>query len=189
MYQGARRTRKAWNIDGNAHCLTFSCFKRQPFFRSERTPKWFLETVDRARRKTPFDLWAYVVMPEHVHLVLLPHDGVRMESILWQLKRPMTRRVIAWVEKNHPAFLGRMTETHRNGSVTYRFWQPGGGYDRNLRSVADAHEKIHYVHGNPIRRGLVDRAEDWIWSSARGWTTGEDDWIALDRGSLPPLVT
>ena len=189
MNQGVRRTRKAWDIEGSAHCLTFSCFRRQAFFRDHQIAEWFLETVDRACRKAPFDLWAYVIMPEHVHLVLLPHTSVRMQSILWELKRPLARRVTTWAEKNAPYFLARMVNTHRNGSVTHRFWQPGGGYDRNLRSVADVHEKIRYLHGNPVRRGLAKHPEDWPWSSARGCEIAEEGTITLNRNSLPPLVS
>jgi putative transposase len=56
-----------------------------------------------------------------------------------------------------------------------------------LRSVADIHQKIAYVHANPVRRGLVECPEDWPWSSGRAWQTGEDHPIAIDRGSLPTL--
>lgn len=52
-----------------------------------------------------------------------------------------------------------------------RFWQPGGGYDRNVVEVATVHQMIEYLHANPIRRGLVEHAEDWEWSSAR-WYAG-----------------
>lgn len=47
----------------------------------------------------------------------------------------------------------------------HRFWQTGGGYDRNLIG-SELREKIRYVHGNPIRRDLARRSIDWRWSSA-----------------------
>ncbi len=56
-----------------------------------------------------------------------------------------------------------------------RFWQVGGGYDRNIISQKEMEEKIEYIHQNPVRRGLVKRATDWMWSSA--------NWYADDRRS------
>jgi putative transposase len=55
--------------------------------------------------------------------------------------------------------------------VRHRFWQPGGGYDRNITSSETLLAMIEYIHANPVRRGLVARMEDWEWSSAR-WYAG-----------------
>jgi putative transposase len=55
--------------------------------------------------------------------------------------------------------------------VRHRFWQPGGGYDRNIMSIEALRSMVDYIHANPVRRGLVARAEDWEWSSAR-WYAG-----------------
>lgn len=92
-----------------------------------------------------------------------------------------------WLEKNAPEFLPKLCDRQPNGSPSYRFWQRGSGYDRNLRSTRDIHEKIRYVHQNPIRRGLVKEATDWYWSSAAAWHTGIDSPIKLDQATLPPL--
>ena len=186
MDYGAKVHRKSWDIPWQAHAVNFSCFGRQPFFRGRNSPGWFLEVLDAARRKTPFDLWAYVIMPEHVHLLILPHEGVLMHSILSAVKQPMTRRVLWWVEKNNPAFLAQMADRQPCGKVTHRFWQRGGGYDRNMRSVSEIHEKLKYIQLNPVRRGLVQESVEWPWSSAKAWATGVDEPIRIDRDSLPP---
>jgi putative transposase len=55
--------------------------------------------------------------------------------------------------------------------IRRRFWQPGGGYDRNITSIEALRAMIDYIHANPVRRGLVARPEDWEWSSAR-WYRG-----------------
>jgi len=164
-----RKRCKRWDIPWNAHCLTFSCFQRRPFLGGRRAPVWFLESLDAARTKCPFDLWGYVIMPEHVHLIVLPHEGATISSILYNIKQPVTRRAVKWAEKNCPSFLPNMTERRPSGTCTRRFWQPGGGYDRNLRTTRDVHEKLLYIHGNPVRRGLVERPQDWPWSSWRAW--------------------
>ena len=60
---------------------------------------------------------------------------------------------------------------------------------RNVWTADEAHEKVHYIHGNPVGRGLVDGPGDWPWSSWRGWEFGIDEPVAIDRESLPPLET
>ena len=53
-----------------------------------------------------------------------------------------------------PGFLLNMAHVTKDGVVRYRFWQRGGGYDRNIYSDAEVWEKIDYIHANPIARGL-----------------------------------
>jgi putative transposase len=186
MPQERRVHRRSFDAEWQAHALTFSCFGRKPFFSGKHAPGWFLEILDGARARAAFDLWAFVIMPEHVHLVLLPQPPVRIRDILWHIKRPMTFRVLDWVKTRSPAFLCRMADHQPNGKLVHRFWQRGGGYDRNLRSVKDIYEKIKYIHQNPVRRGLVERPEDWPWSSARAWLEGTDQPLRLNWDSLPP---
>jgi len=185
--RGHRKLCKRWDIPWDAHCLTFSCFHRLPFLDGKNSPLWFLEALDAARKLSPFDLWAYVIMPEHVHLLILPHENVTISCILKDIKQPVTRQAVKWAQKNCPSFLPKMAECRPSGKTTYRFWQPGGGYDRNMRSVRDIHEKIAYIHGNPVRRGLVQTPGDWPWSSWRAWEQNIDEPISIDRDSLPQL--
>ena len=188
MPEMPRKRCKRYDVPGDAHCLTFSCFRRQPLFGGKIAPLWFCEVLDSVRRKEPFDLWAWVIMPEHVHVVLWPHQGSRIQRILRFLKRPVADRAIVWARDHAPAFLPRMAIRHSDGTVSHHFWQPGGGYDRNLRSPADVHEKINYIHGNPVRRGLVKDPRDWPWSSWRAWNEGADGPVRIDRGSVSPLM-
>ena len=157
MEPGHRKTRKVYDREGDAHFLTFSCFRRLPLLSRERTCQWLVEAIDRSRQKNPFNLWAWVIMPEHVHLVLLPHEDVGIASILTTMKQSVSRRAINWLKNESPHYLETLLDLQPNGKQSYRFWQRGGGYDRNLGSVRDIHEKIQYVHRNPIRR----KVEGW----------------------------
>lgn len=71
MIQPRKQCRR-YNEPGHAHALTFSCFQRRPFLARDRTRQWMLEAIDQARTKHGFHLWAYVLIPEHVHLLLGP---------------------------------------------------------------------------------------------------------------------
>jgi putative transposase len=67
----------------------------------------------------------------------------------------------------------------------YRFWQDGGGYDRNYITPKEILKQIKYIHNNPIRRGFVDDPTEWIWSSAGLWLRGEDGPVAINKESIP----
>jgi putative transposase len=163
-----RKQVRSYNEPGHAHELTFSCFHRLPLFSRDRSRQWFLEALKSARRRRKLDLWAYVVMPEHVHVIVRSRDsGYEMRLIRTALKVPVQRKALAFLRTEAPAFLERLRDEQPNGEVHYRFWQRGGGYDRNVTDPATLRTMIEYVHANPVRRGLVSRATDWPWSSAR----------------------
>ena len=184
-----RKRCKRWDALFDAHCLTFSCFKRQPFFHASHICRWFLESLVASRLRRPFDLWAYVIMPEHVHVVLWAHEGTKISTILQSMKLSLARKVLIWAQRDNPELLALMADPRPNGDVSYRFWQRGGGYDRNLRGDRDVHEKIRYIHDNPVRRALVARPEDWPWSSAKTYCDGADEPIHIDTDSIPTAVS
>ena len=169
--------------------LTCSCFHRQPFLSSRHGPEWLAEAIETTRQNHPFQLWAYVFMPEHFHMLILPDPGVKVSAILRDLKPRVTNEVLRWVRRNKPSFLSRMADCRRNGKTFHRFWQRGGGYDRNTWTLDELYEKIEYIHANPVRRGLVEHPRDWHWSSWRAWHEDADGPIRIDKESLPPRET
>jgi putative transposase len=91
--------------------------------------------------------------------------------MLWRIKRPVGRKAIEFLKKNSPGWLERLTIQRADGSVSRQFWQVGGGVDSNLIETETLMRTIDYFHLNPVRRGMVDRPEEWEWSSAR-WYAG-----------------
>jgi putative transposase len=183
-----RKQCKRYDVEGDAHCLTFSCFHRLPLFSKTRSCQWMRDALQLGREIRRYDLWAYVIMPEHVHVVLWPHPGVMISQILTTIKQSVAKRALLWLRESAPDFLLRLEDHQGDGRVVHRFWQRGGGYDRNLRSATDIHEKIEYAHNNPVRRGLVIRAADWHWSSCRAWEMTCNEPIAIDRHSVPVVM-
>ena len=78
-----------------------------------------------------------------------------------------------------------MADVQPSRKVAHRFWQRGGGYDRNLRSTSDVHEKIGYIHDNPVWRGLVRNPEDWPYSSAPDWILQRPGPVTIDWDHIP----
>jgi putative transposase len=158
--------RKAVNTPGHAHELTFSCYQKFQFLKAERTCQWQADAIQSAREKHSFDLWAFVFMPDHVHLIVFPRrPEYEMRQILSGIKLPVARRAIAYLETQNSPWLAQISR-QRGSRIERLFWQSGGGYDRNITNGKTLLKMIDYLHHNPVRRGLVERASDWKWSSA-----------------------
>jgi putative transposase len=167
-----RRHRKSIDILGHAHSLTFSCYHGLALLGKERTCQWLADAIDEARTELSFELWAYVFMPNHAHLIVIPRtEQATVASMLRRIKHPVSRQAIAYLKGVDPDWIDRLTSQRGNRTETH-FWQRGGGYDRNLTEPATLERAIAYLHLNPVRKGLIERAAEWKWSSA-GWFEGQ----------------
>jgi putative transposase len=181
-----RRSLKRWEVPGHHRFLTFSCFDRRPYFVSDRTKDWAVELLARAQEKHRFRLRTFVIIPEHVHLLIQPTSGT-VEQILYTFKKSLSNRVLTWCERNAPEFLVRMRDVSPSGKYSHRFWQRGAGYDRNVWSKEYFWEVVKYTHRNPVERGLCARPLDWKWSSAGAWA-GQSPIVPIDRSGIPDPV-
>ena len=147
---------------GQARFLTFSCHNRLPLFNNDKIKDLFVEHLRGAKSQSGYRLCAWVVMPEHVHLLVIPNlPSVPMRDFLMALKRPFAQEVLGRWDALKAPILDRL----QNSTGSHRFWLQGGGYDRNVRSMDEYREKLTYIEENPTRRGLVDDLTEWRWSS------------------------
>ncbi len=153
---------------GEIHELTFSCYQRRQLLENDWRREQLSQAIDRAMRNHHWRLTAFVYMPEHVHLLVYPvAKDPKIKDLLFAIKRPFSFRVKQrMIELNDP-LADQLSIRQRPGKATFRFWQEGPGYDRNIWSAKALHAAIDYIHMNPVRRGLVDRVVDYRWSSAR----------------------
>jgi putative transposase len=128
---------------GQTHFVTFSCFRRWPLL-TETTAKGTVESaLERVRGKFGFHVYGYVVMPEHVHLLVGEPEYETLAAALKSLKQGVSRRLIG---------------------KSFHFWHKRY-YDFNVRNHAQFVEKLRYIHRNPVTRGLCELPEEWEWSS------------------------
>ena len=177
-----RKTRKSWDEPGHAHFLTYSCLTRLPLLSRDRTRQWVVEAMERTRQDLHVAIWAYVIMPEHVHLVIRPRESPYvMRRILASLKRSVSDAARDYLRaERNDRWLRRLTVEYPSRCV-FRFWQPGGGYDHNIFREKTVQSIVEYVHANPVRRGLVSHPAQWEWSSARFWEGQRDVPILMDN--------
>jgi putative transposase len=161
------------------HFLTFSCYQRRPLL-SPRLRDLFLETLERARRRYRLVVVGYVVMPEHVHLLVTEPQRGNISTVVQALKLGFVRRLA-----------GSVVPTSRNigetwgipslgtNDTTKHFWQ-ARFYDFNVWNEKKRIEKLRYIHRNPVKRGLVASPEHWPWSSFRWYLSGEEGPVKIN---------
>jgi putative transposase len=187
-----RKRVRHYHEPGDIHELTFSCYQRMPLLTDEWRLEKFCRSIDAAMVSQQFRLVAFVLMPEHVHLLVYPLNNdpaaVEMDNLLSAIKRPFSYRVKCRLQELGDPLLKQLTIQERPGKTTFRFWQAGPGYDRNLRGEQAVFNAIDYIHRNPVRRGLTEAAADWKWSSARWYFSDKqaDDPVLPTIHGLPP---
>jgi putative transposase len=149
-----------------SHFVTFCCYHRRPLLATGASRRTFELALERVRRTFKLSVYAYVLMPEHVHLLLSEPARGLLADALKSLKQGISRRLIGDAE---------------------HFWQKRY-YDFNIRNYAQFVEKVKYIHRNPVKKGLCQRPENWEWNSFRHYATGckgrveiESEWTARKR--------
>jgi putative transposase len=132
-----------------------------------------VEHLAHVRSRLGFQLFAYVVMPDHIHLLLHPIVEVAIvRRILSALKTRTAAIVLERLRREEPSLAARASDVRGSQHL----WQPWGGYDRNIWSRDEFLEKARYIEENPVRRRLAERPEDYAWSSAGSELLGRDPW-------------
>jgi putative transposase len=147
------------------HYLTMVCFDRVPVFKSQIACQIFIDVLAETREKHPFKLIGYVIMPNHVHLILNPVE-CDISLIGKELKGKSGKRIIDWLkENNYQSSLEKIAlpkTQKRNHS--FAVWQKKVT-SIDLTSPKFIRQKLHYIHLNPIRAGLCEHPAKWKWSS------------------------
>jgi len=162
---------------GQSHFVTFCCYHRRRLFTTDASCRIFESALERVRRSYRLYVYGYVVMPEHVHLLLSEPQRDTLADALKSLKQGVSRRLIGDAE---------------------HFWQKRYD-DFNIRNYPQFVEKLRYIHRNPVKQGLCDRPEDWERSSFRHYAADCEgrveigsEWTARKReraaGRLCPAV-
>ena len=159
----------------NLHFITWSCYRRRPFLKTATRRDSFLEILEQARRGYRFVVVGYVVMPEHVHL-LMSEPELGNSSVVMQVLKQRTARALLPKRKRRDVRQGCLFEDERAP-----FWQKRF-CDFNGWTEKERVEKLGYMHNNPVKRGLAVAAEDWWWSSARFYGLGDIGAVAVNVG-------
>ena len=179
MPRGLKRYQEARDL----HFITFSCYRRAPLLGTPQARRVFEQTLERVRVWYGLCVTGYVVMPEHVHLLIGEPERSTLAVAIQMLKQIVAQKLTS-------------TGTRTTIETPRHFWQPRY-YDFNVWTAKKRKEKLCYLHRNPVKRGLVEKPEDWEWSSFRHYLTGvegvveiESEWTGRrrERMGLAPRV-
>ena len=169
-----RKRLRRWENAADIRFITFSAFRRLPLLNNPRIMDLFGQRLAAVRATHGLHLYAWVVMPEHVHL-LVRATGSPWDVVARSLKTQVARTVLSRWRAAHAPILSKVAVKGRA-----RFWQHGGGFDRNVRDLDEFTKAVRYIHRNPVERGLVARPDDWMWSSVRWWQGNRSEEIECD---------
>lgn len=139
---------KRYQENGDLHAINFCCFRNRSIFNSEEPRDAFLRILEETRQKYQFDVFAYVVMPTHVHVLVSEPKFGKLSTAIQVLKQRFSRN-----------------------RIESEVWE-ARYYDFNIRTRDKLLEKIVYIHNNPVEAGLALHPSDWTWSSYRAYFLG-----------------
>jgi REP-associated tyrosine transposase len=138
------------------HFITFSCHERRPYLNTPEARTLCEISIEKIRQKYEFVIHGYVIMPEHVHLLVNEPPTASLATALKAIKVSVSKQ-----------------------AAQSPLWTPRY-YDFNVYSERKRIEKLRYIHRNPVKRGLVGQPEDWRWSSFSHYATGEIRTIEIE---------
>jgi putative transposase len=188
-----------YHESGQSHFITFSCYRRKPKFADTRFYDLFPLCLEAMRRQFRMRIYGYVVMPEHVHLLVSEPEHGTLADAMHYLKLSFSKRAksLTTPQVSVQKMDANLGHQHLDASLGHQselrdsqhepFWQKRY-YDRNVRSVREFGVKLRYLHRNPVKRRLVRDPGDWKWSSFRhyafremGVVEIESEWTGRDR--------
>jgi putative transposase len=161
------RNLKRYYGAGDLHFITCSCYHRRPWLGSARRKDLFLTVLEQVRQRYQFVVLGYVVMPEHIHLLISEPERGTPSTVMQAMKLSFARRILAKVRPRNKL---QMNLWKKNPPA--HIWQRRF-YDFNVTREDKRIEKLRYMHRNPVRRGLVSEPDQWRWSSFRTYAYGE----------------
>ena len=148
---------------GHLHFITCSCYRRLPLLRSVRARNAFVRILGQVHSAYGFAVVGYVVMPEHIHVLISEPAKGTLSTVMQVLKQSVSRHLRNRKRKTKAAVQLRLHFPGGQDSLP-QFWQRRF-HDFNVWSAKKRTENLEYMHANPVKRGLVRDPQHWPWSS------------------------
>ena len=166
-----------------AYFVTCSVVNWLPLFEAPVYRQIVLDSLAYLRDHKATQLNAFVVMSTHLHAILWPQHGINVSDVLRDFKRHTSRAISREAtNQGHNDYLQAFAaarSSFRSGRGEYQVWQEGS-HPEAIYDDDFARQKMEYIHNNPAKAGLVGKAEDWLYSSARAYLLGDPTYPATD---------
>ncbi len=160
-----------YDKEGHAQFITFSCYKRRNLLDDNSLKKIVTGVLNHQLTKQAGNCAGFVVMPNHIHAVLWFPVPDQLRHFIKQWKQISSFRIKKELRKNLKAYNSLI-------GLNDPVWQ-AGYYAMNIYAEQKLREKINYIHNNPVRAGLIDTPEGWIYSSEQFFSQGKSVGIPI----------
>ena len=166
---------RKYDIANQGHFITTNTFKRRKIFVNEKACSIIIEDFKFYRKKFDFKLFGYVIMPDHIHCVILPNENTNISNIIRDFKKHTAKRLSELINDDEI----EIKDINKKAKV-YKIWQDGF-YDFNIYSQKKLIEKLNYIHSDPVRSKLIENMEDSLYSSYRAYYQEDNYPIDIDK--------
>jgi REP element-mobilizing transposase RayT len=170
--------------DSPVHYITSVTHNRLPVFKTTKLKEVMCEAINESRKSADLLIFAYVIMPDHVHALI--GSQRKPSEVLRYVNGISSRRIINFLrDSNFESCLRKLKRASGPQAYKYSLWD----HHPNLKLITTENglmEKVNYIHHNPVRAGLVERPEDYRWSSVRCWQRRplEDEPLLVDLDKI-----
>ncbi|HLC89351.1 MAG TPA: transposase [Patescibacteria group bacterium] len=186
-------------LPGEIYFITTKTFKNQKIFDNSLICELLIKVLVDCRLKYKFKLYGYVIIPDHVHLLIMPAEQNNISDAIRHIKGRFARlynhqiaadkfrgyandKLSPWPEF-HLSADKNQTPPRRRGIHPRQVWQKSF-YDHIIRNDLDFEEKLNYIHGNPIKHKITDNLDNYPWSSYQNYYFNKNDLIKIDYPDL-----
>ncbi|PEN07877.1 transposase [Longimonas halophila] len=150
------------------HFLTCTILNGWPVLARPAAAQVVLDALQHMQETERIHLYAYVLMANHIHLIASADTLSREVHALKSFTAHRIVDVLSEQKATHVLHLLQWSRRARRPDRTYQVWT-AGSYPKQLQTATMTRQKIAYIHDNPVRRGYVDEATHWRYSSARNY--------------------
>jgi REP element-mobilizing transposase RayT len=164
-----------FHISGHIYYITTTVYARLPIFTRPTFVIPLLDSLNFYRYQHEFKLLGYVIMPDHLHLLIWPTGTSKLDDIMRDYKTFTAKRIIrqAEVEHNSDWVTSFQQAGQETGRSENKVWQDSY-WDTNVYTEKFLRQKLNYIHRNPVRAGFVKAPEDYPYSSYRNYVNNEE---------------
>lgn len=172
-------------LPGEIYFITTNTYDRQPIFKKNWACKLFIDVLSDCKLKYKFELYGYVIIPDHVHLLIMPDNKMNISDTMHRIKGNFAYQYIVAQQKarNHKGSATRRGDNPNR--VAEPLWLGGNVwqksfYDHIIRNDLDFDEKLDYIHGNPIKHNITNNLDDYLYSSFQNYYLYNNTIIKID---------
>jgi REP element-mobilizing transposase RayT len=167
-------TRYKARDNDKAYFITITTVVWVDVFTRKNHREAIIESLKYCQKQKGLEIYAYVLMPSHLHMICRAKEGFSLSDIMRDFKKFTSKKIITNIQEEPESRREWMLEVfskaceHFKREQDYKVWQDGY-HAEEVSSNNFIYQKLNYIHENPVKDGIVGKPEDYLFSSARNY--------------------